>query len=178
MCRILFLCCLSISVIQVSLSPAQQSSVVTTAVPSEVVAADGSVPVEHPAAASGSVVYSEAPVTGTIQPVSYQAAVANDALSVVNQKRRQAGLYPFQFDPVLSSVAQQKSMTRASRRITGHDGLPKGGAAVEGVGNAYGYHNLLGRFHTCYLYSRGYRSAGAAVAFDGSGRAYYTLLLR
>ena len=174
MCRILCLCCLLMSAIHSNLS-AQQAAPEITTVPGEVVVVDGSTPGEYPVA--GTVVYSEGTVEGTVQQVSYEPA-ANDALAVVNQKRQQAGLYPFQYDPTLTSVAQQKSMNRASRRMTGHDGLPKGGARVEGVGYAYGSQNLMGRFHTCYLYSRGYRSAGAAVAYDGSGRAYYTLLLR
>ena len=53
-------------------------------------------------------------------------------LSIVNNKRRRAGLYDFQFDPSLTEVAQRKSNIRASRRITGHEGSHKGGARAEG----------------------------------------------
>ena len=115
-----------------------------------------------------------------VQTVSYNAAPTgmNNVLAIVNRKRRRAGLYELQFDPSLMSVAQQKSMIRANRRITGHDGSHKGGAAVEGVGYAHGYSDLNSQFNTCYLYSTGYRRAGAAIAYDNSGRAYYTLLLR
>jgi uncharacterized protein YkwD len=124
------------------------------------------------------------PVEGTtpFQTVSYSSPViapmANAALAIVNRKRLRAGLYELQFDPMLTNVAQQKSNIRANRRITGHDGSHKGGARVEGVGHAYGYGDLNSRFNTCYLFSTGYRNAGAAVSYDSSGRAYYTLLLR
>jgi len=99
------------------------------------------------------------------------------ALSIVNQKRARRGLPALAFDGTLTSVAQRKSQHRANRRMTGHDGSHRGGARVEGVGYAYGG-NLPSRFSTCYLYSTGYRYAGAAIAYDTGGRAYYTLLLR
>ncbi len=126
------------------------------------------------------------------QPVSYAPSVAstvpttvtstvpavgNDVLNIVNSKRRSRGLSPLMFDPTLTSVAVRKSQLRAMRRVTGHDGSSRGGARVEGVGYAHGG-NLASRFSTCYLYSSGYRYGGAAIAYDGSGRAYYTLLLR
>ena len=122
------------------------------------------------------------PVENPVHTVSYRESVntpiADAALSIVNRKRRRAGLYDLQFDPTLTEVAQRKSNIRASRRITGHEGSYKGGARAEGVGHASGYSDLYSRFNTCYLYSRGYHYAGAAVSFDSGGRAYYTLLLR
>ncbi len=116
-----------------------------------------------------------------VQTVGYQAATFQSyhpALAVINQRRRSAGLSELLPDPQLMAVAQTKSQLRANRRMTGHDGSHRGGAAVEGVGFAMGGGDLTGRFSTCYLYSSGYRYAGAGVAYDGSGRAYYTLLLR
>lgn len=120
--------------------------------------------------------------TGTVvQAVSYQTPTQfgyQDVLFVVNQRRRAAGLTELMADPQLMTVAQSKSQNRAQRRITGHDGSHRGGAAVEGVGYSMGGGDLTHRFSTCYLYSTGYRYAGAGIAYDNSGRAYYTLLLR
>ena len=113
------------------------------------------------------------PAAGTVSNAAY-----SDVLTVVNQKRRRSGLRELIMDPVLTAAAQRKSSYRSARRITGHDGSSKAGARVEGVGYAYGQGNSLQRFNTCYLYSNGYTYAGAAVAHDASGRAYYTLLLR
>jgi hypothetical protein len=133
--------------------------------------------------AMGAVTYPEyLPTQGQpVQTVSFNAAPSggmDEVLTIVNRKRMRAGLYALQMDPSLMMVARQKSMNRANRRITGHDNLPKGGASVEGVGYAHGYSDLGSQFNTCYLYSTGYRRAGAAISYDGSGRAYYTLLLR
>ena len=100
------------------------------------------------------------------------------ALAIVNQKRSRRGLYPLNFDPQLTAAAQFKSHNRASRRITGHDGTSMCGARTEGVGYASGQSNLAGRFQTCHLYTTSYRNAGAGIAYDSCGRAYYTLLLR
>lgn len=114
-------------------------------------------------------------------PVSYSAPVADAGgggiLDVVNQKRRRSGLSALAYDAELTRIAKNKSDIRANRRMTGHDGSSYGSARVEGVGYAYGG-NLTNRFNTCYLYANGYRSAGAAISYDNSGRAYYTLLLR
>ncbi|MEM7312855.1 MAG: CAP domain-containing protein [Planctomycetota bacterium] len=119
------------------------------------------------------------------QTVSYQSSTRttpsgsfSSILSVVNQKRARAGLPALRYDPTLTSVAQRKSYYRASRRITGHDGTNMGGARVEGVGWGMGNQGGSNGFNTCYLYSNGYSSCGAAIAYDNSGRAYYTLLLR
>ena len=128
----------------------------------------------------------EFPITSNVGQVSYEAPVSSgvnygggggDLLSVVNQKRRRSGLSALMFDGELSRIAQNKSNIRANRRITGHEGSGRGRARVEGVGYAYGG-NLTQRFNTCYLYANGYSHAGAAIAYDNSGRAYYTLLLR
>lgn len=140
-------------------------------------------------AQNGEVIISERVISSTpaqgqpAQTVSYAAPVVStpastsSVLMIVNNKRRNRGLPALAFDPTLTSVAQRKSQNRASRRNTGHDGSHRGGARVEGVGYAYGG-NLPAKFSTCYLYSTGYRYAGAAIAYDRSGRAYYTLLLR
>jgi uncharacterized protein YkwD len=119
------------------------------------------------------------------QTVSYQATTRSSPsgslasiVSVVNQKRARAGLSALRYDPSLMSVAQRKSYYRASRGITGHDGSSMGGARVEGVGWGTGSQGGSNGFNTCYLYSNGYSTCGAAVAYDNSGRAYYTLLLR
>ncbi len=114
--------------------------------------------------------------TSYSMPNTYSNDVSS-MLAVVNQKRRQAGLYELQMDPSLTSTAQRKASYRASRRMTGHDGSSRGYARVEGVGYSYGS-NPSSAFNTCYLYSTGYRYAGAAMARDSSGRTYYTLLLR
>ena len=111
------------------------------------------------------------------QQYSSQGSV-HDALAIVNQRRAARGLYPLSFDPTLASTAQYKSQARANRRMSGHDGSNKAGAMAEGVGYAYGSGNLNNRFQTCHLYSTGYRSAGAAIAYDSRGAAYFTLLLR
>ena len=107
-----------------------------------------------------------------------QSTPQMDVLSIVNQKRAQRGLYPFNFDPRLTATAEFKSQNRARRRCTGHDGSSLNGARTEGVGYAHGQSHLPMRFQACHLYSKSYRNAGAAIAYDNSGRAYYTLLLR
>lgn len=111
-------------------------------------------------------------------PAVRQSTHRVDALSIVNQKRAQRGLYPFSFDPRLTATAEFKSQNRARRRCTGHDGTSMNGARTEGVGYAHGQSQLPMRFQACHLYSNSYRNAGAAIAYDNCGRAYYTLLLR
>ena len=111
-------------------------------------------------------------------PVQYGAPMGGGSiLDVVNSKRARAGLPALSFDAGLTQIAQSKSNIRANRGITGHDSSSRGHARVEGVGYAYGG-NLTQRFNTCYLYSNGFSHAGAAIAYDRSGRAFYTLLLR
>ncbi len=165
---------------------ASQETVVGEVVPAGSVTVDGVVertPIEGTAVAAESiegVVTSQNPVeTVSYETVTYEVTPrygsvmmnnVSDALAIVNRKRSRRGLPALQYDSVLTSVAQQKSANRASRRITGHDNLPKGGARVEGVGYAYGRQDLPSQFNTCYLYSTGYRRAGAAISYDGSGR--------
>jgi hypothetical protein len=116
--------------------------------------------------------------TTCVQRTSFAGGGVMDALAIVNQRRAARGLYPLSYDPALATAAQRKSQNRAQRRRSGHDGTNKGGARAEGVGMASGGGDLSSRFHTCHMYSRGYRRAGAAVAYDGRGSAYFTLLLR
>lgn len=99
-------------------------------------------------------------------------------LDIVNSKRAQRGLYPLAYDGTLTARAIQKSNHRAHYHITGHDRSNMAGARVEGVGHSYGYRDPAQAFTSCYLYSSGFRSAGAAISYDRSGRAYYTLLLK
>jgi len=113
-------------------------------------------------------------------PVQYASAptsAGSSVLDVVNSKRSRSGLPALIMDAGLTQIAQSKSNNRANRGITGHDNMSRGHARVEGVGYAYGG-NLTERFNTCYLYSNGYSHAGAAISYDRSGRAFYTLLLR
>ncbi len=166
----------------ISSVPSQVGSPISTSASGEVIISSGPVEtvtstnpvVSSTGAPMQTVSYaSSVPSTGTVSYAPY-----SNALTVVNQKRRRAGLRELIMDPVLTATAQRKSAYRSARRITGHDGSSKAGARVEGVGYAYGQGNSLERFNTCYLYSNGYTYAGAAVAHDSSGRAYYTLLLR
>jgi uncharacterized protein YkwD len=125
--------------------------------------------------------------TNFVQPASFvqrssyvqrtRSGSVMGALAIVNQRRATRGLYALSYDPSLAAAAQRKSQNRASRRNSGHDGSSSG-ARAEGVGFASGGGDLARRFNTCHLYSSGYRSAGAAVAYDGRGAAYFTLLLR
>lgn len=142
---------------------------------------------EETSVVDGGVYYAAPTMTQNAQnvgTVSYSSPVnsgvigaSSGILDIVNQKRRRSGLSALQLDVGLEQIAQSKSNIRANRRITGHDNSHRGNARVEGVGHAYGG-NLSQRFNTCYLYSNGFSHAGAAIAYDNSGQAYYTLLLR
>ncbi len=168
-------------------NPVVVNGAVLSPIPETIVYQEGTV-ISHGPVVNQGVVYANGsyPVHGSVNQVSYATSIpgtpvmggATDGLlSVINQKRRRSGLRPLMLDPQLSQIAQNKSSNRARRRITGHDGSSRGGARVEGVGYAYGG-NLTQRFNTCYMYSNGYTYAGAGIAYDNSGRAYYTLLLR
>ena len=93
-------------------------------------------------------------------------------LQRLNIRRARLGLYALVEDPGLTVVAVTKSRHRARCRIMGHDGSAMWGARGEGVGCG------SGEFHTCYWSTRSHRFAGAATAYDASGRPYHTLLVR
>ena len=93
-------------------------------------------------------------------------------LQRLNIRRARLGLYALVEDPGLTVVAVTKSRHRARCRIMGHDGSAMWGARGEGVGCG------SGEFHTCYWSTRSHRFAGAATAYDASGRSYHTLLVR
>lgn len=90
----------------------------------------------------------------------------------VNQIRARSGLPQLAADPQLMALAQQKAQTMASRGITGHPGGSLGTARGEGVG--WSSNN---QFSTCFLYSGGFRAAGAATVRGASGY-HHVLLVR
>ena len=117
-------------------------------------------------------------------------------LDQVNAKRASLGLYPLQLDMACQAQAERESVERAQRGITGHlrNGCAPGSA--EGVGMRGGSDPYGQQFLTCFHspkkkrargffrggvggddYTRTYTRAGAAVATDGSGTTYYTLIL-
>lgn len=103
-------------------------------------------------------------------------------LEQVNAKRASMGLYPLTMDPACQAQAERESVERAQRGVTGHlrNGCSPGRA--EGVGYRGGSDPYGQQFLTCFHaprdYTRRYRDAGAAVATDGRGRTYYTLILK
>lgn len=103
-------------------------------------------------------------------------------LDQVNAKRASMGLYPLQLNLACQAQAERESVERARRRITGHlrNGCSPGRA--EGVGYRGGSDPYGQQFLTCFHaprdYTRRHQEAGAAVATDGRGRTYYTLILR
>lgn len=104
------------------------------------------------------------------------------ALDQVNAKRASMGLYPLQLDMACQAQAERESVERAQRGVTGHlrNGCSPGSA--EGVGYRGGSDPYGQQFLTCFHaprdYTRRYKRAGAAVATNGRGRTYYTLILR
>lgn len=103
-------------------------------------------------------------------------------LDQVNAKRASMGLYPLTVDPACQAQAERESVERAQRRVTGHlrNGCWPGSA--EGVGYRGGSDPYGRQFLTCFHaprdYTRRHKKAGAAVATDGRGRTYYTLILK
>lgn len=103
-------------------------------------------------------------------------------LDQVNAKRAAMGLYPLTMDPACQAQAERESVERAQRGVTGHlrNGCSPGRA--EGVGYRGGSDPYGRQFLTCFHaprdYTRRHRYAGAAVATNGRGRTYYTLILK
>lgn len=103
-------------------------------------------------------------------------------LDQVNAKRASLGLYPLELDHACQAQAERESVERAQRGITGHlrNGCSPGRA--EGVGYRGGSDPYGQQFLTCFHaprdYTRRHKSAGAAVATNGRGRTFYTLILR
>ncbi|MEQ8208895.1 MAG: CAP domain-containing protein [Lacipirellulaceae bacterium] len=102
------------------------------------------------------------------------AGSSADACEVcrVNQIRARSGLPQLAADPQLMALAQQKAHAMASRGITGHPGGSLGTARAEGVG--WSSNN---QFRTCFLYSGGFRAAGAATVRGPNGY-HHVLLVR
>lgn len=127
-------------------------------------------------------------ITGIVfSLVAIAATLANAqtiaaCLDKVNEKRASMGLYPLAMDPACQAQAERESVERSQRGVTGHlrNGCSPGSA--EGVGYRGGSDPYGQQFLTCFHaprdYTRRYKRAGAAVATNGRGHSYYTLILK
>lgn len=111
--------------------------------------------------------------------VDYNKYVA-DMVDEVNALRAERGLKPLTRDPELQQVCEKITYERCLKRHNGHLRSAEYStvARAEGVG-WYGGTDFEGRrFVTCYLYSRSFKYAGAALCCHSNGTTYYTLILK
>ena len=116
----------------------------------------------------------ETKVTTETKEGKPEATTESSALVELNQIRMRRGLLPFRHDERLARLALRKALAQASVGRMGHGPgwrLGMGGARWEGVGSG-------SSFRTCYMWTRGARTVGAATAIGRNGRRYHALLLR
>lgn len=103
-----------------------------------------------------------------------------DALTVVNKKRADRGLYPFIRDAALDILCEEITYTRGIKLHNGHlrNSMYSKLARAEGVGWNSSIDRDGSEFYTCFLYTRQYRTAAAKYCIDDSGRTFYTLILK
>ena len=116
----------------------------------------------------------ETKVTTETKEGKSEATTESSALLELNRIRIRRGLLAFRHDERLARLAMRKALAQASVGRMGHGPgwrLGMGGARWEGVGSG-------SSFRTCYMWTRGAHTVGAATAVDRYGRRYHALLLR